>query len=98
MILIELLKNLKWYFMNKVNGRYYSFTEGEFRKELTDWFETSTGYALDLDSPKRFNEKIQWLKLYDSTPLKAKLADKLAGREYVQKTIGSQYLIPLLGG
>lgn len=98
MIVIEALKNLKWYFKNKANRKYYNYTEDYFRKELADWFKTSTGIPLDLDSPKRFNEKIQWLKLYDSTPLKAKLADKLAVREFVSKTIGNQYLIPLLGG
>lgn len=69
-----------------------------FRKELSNWFLKSTGHELNLQVPKRFNEKIQWLKLYDSTPLKAYLADKLAVRKYVSETIGNQYLIPLLGG
>ena len=52
---------------------------------------------LDLENPKTFNEKIQWLKLYDSTPLKTRLADKYLVRDWVKEKIGEEYLIPLLG-
>ena len=52
---------------------------------------------LDLNNPKTFNEKIQWLKLYDTTPLKTKLADKYLVREWVADKIGEKYLVPLLG-
>ena len=52
---------------------------------------------LDLKNPKTFNEKIQWLKLYDSTPIKSLLADKYNVREWVKERIGNQYLVPLLG-
>jgi hypothetical protein len=43
---------------------------------------------LDLKNPKTFNEKIQWLKLYDSTPIKSLLADKYNVREWVKERIG----------
>jgi hypothetical protein len=52
---------------------------------------------LDLKNPKTFNEKIQWLKLYDSTPIKSLLADKYNVREWIKEKIGNQYLVPLLG-
>lgn len=64
---------------------------------LTDWYFETTGERLDLNNPKTFNEKIQWLKLYDSTPLKTKLADKYLVRDWVKEKIGEEYLIPLLG-
>lgn len=69
----------------------------QYANELKLWFEKVTGNKLNLDNPKTFNEKIQWLKLYDSTPLKTKLADKYLVREWVEEKIGSEYLIPLLG-
>lgn len=50
-----------------------------------------------MDNPKTFNEKIQWLKLYDSSPLKTKFADKYLVREWIKEKIGEKYLIPLLG-
>lgn len=70
----------------------------EKREEaLKDWFAKATGSTLNLENPKTFNEKIQWLKLYDSTPIKTKLADKYLVRDWVKEKIGEKYLIPLLG-
>lgn len=55
------------------------------------------GKRLNLKNPKTFNEKIQWLKLYDRQPEYTVMVDKYKVREYVAKKIGEQYLIPLLG-
>lgn len=52
---------------------------------------------LDLNKPKTFNEKLQWLKLYDRKPEYTTYVDKYAVREYISKTLGKEYLIPLLG-
>lgn len=64
---------------------------------LKDWFYETTGDVLDLAAPQTFNEKIQWLKLYDSTSLKTRLSDKYFVRQYVKEKIGDEYLVPLLG-
>ncbi len=77
---------------------YYSRLEPEqYKKELVLWYRKRTGKMLNLEDPKTFNEKIQWMKLYDSTPLKTKLADKYLVRDWVSEKIGEEYLIPLLG-
>lgn len=55
------------------------------------------GRKLDLIYPETFNEKLQWLKLYDRKPEYTIMVDKYKVREYISKKIGSQYLIPLLG-
>ena len=52
---------------------------------------------LDIISPKSFNEKLQWLKLYDRTPRYTDLVDKYAVRDYIRNTIGEEYLVPLIG-
>lgn len=44
-----------------------------------------------------FNEKLQWLKLYNRKPEYTTYVDKYAVREYIAKTIGKEYLIPLIG-
>lgn len=78
--------------------KYYLRLPAEKREEeLKSWFQAETGKTLNLHSPQTFNEKIQWLKLYDSTPEKTRLADKYQVREWVRETIGEEYLIPLLG-
>ncbi len=59
-------------------------------------FKILLGYELNLENPKTLNEKIQWLKLNDRTPLHTLCADRYAVREYVKQKIGEQYLIPLI--
>lgn len=56
-----------------------------------------TGNVLHLNPPRTFNEKIQWLKLYDRNPLYTSLVDKYSVKEYVGKIIGEDYIIPTLG-
>lgn len=52
---------------------------------------------LDIANPKRYNEKLQWLKLYDHNPLYTDLVDKYEVRKYVEDLIGKEYLIPVYG-
>ncbi len=52
---------------------------------------------LDLDTPLTFNEKLQWLKLYNRDPEYKNLVDKYEVRKYVSERIGEEYLIPLIG-
>lgn len=52
---------------------------------------------LHLESPKTFNEKINWLKLYDHNPLYTTLVDKLKVKDYVTEKIGAEHVIKTLG-
>ena len=60
-------------------------------------FRLRMGKKLDLKDPKTFNEKLQWLKLYDRKPEYTTMVDKAAAKEYVAEKIGGQYVIPTLG-
>lgn len=53
--------------------------------------------CIDWNSPKSFNEKIQWLKLYDRKTYYTALVDKSQVKDFVVKKIGRQYVIPTLG-
>lgn len=55
------------------------------------------GKKLNLKSPQEFNEKIQWLKLYNRRPEYITMVDKYAVKDYVAAVIGSEYVIPTLG-
>lgn len=52
---------------------------------------------LNLKNPKTFNEKIQWLKLYDHNPNYTIMVDKYEAKKYVASIIGEKYIIPTLG-
>lgn len=63
--------------------------------QLLYFFET--GKRLDLNKPKSFNEKLQWLKLYNRRPEYTMMVDKYAVKQYVADRIGEEYIIPSLG-
>lgn len=52
---------------------------------------------LNLNNPKTFNEKLQWLKINNRKDRHTLMVDKYKVRDYISKTIGSEYLIPLIG-
>lgn len=60
-------------------------------------YRSRIGHELNLDNPKTFNEKLQWLKLYDRKPEYTMMVDKYAVKKYVADKIGEQYIIPTLG-
>lgn len=60
-------------------------------------YKKKTGKKLHLNPPVTFNEKIQWLKLYDRKPLYTVMADKYAVKKYAASKIGKKYIIPTFG-
>lgn len=75
-------------------GAYDNWTDEEFLKKK---YAAIMGENLNLEVPRTFNEKLQWLKLYNRRPEYTIYVDKYKVREYVAKKIGEDYLIPLLG-
>lgn len=67
------------------------------RRYLEIWYRLKTGEKLNLDNPRTYNEKLQWLKLYDHQPVYTTMVDKYAVKQYVTQQIGGEYVIPLLG-
>jgi hypothetical protein len=56
-----------------------------------------TGEKLNLKEPSNFNEKLQWLKLYDRKPEYTRWADKYAVKQYIRETLGETYVVPTFG-
>lgn len=52
---------------------------------------------LNLKKPKTFNEKINWLKLYNRKPIYTTMVDKYEAKKYVANIIGEEYIIPTIG-
>lgn len=81
----------------RVNSKLGLYNNMDDKKFIEKMFKATMDYPLNLENPKSFNEKLQWLKLYDRNPLYTKLVDKYKVREYISEKIGEDYLIPLLG-
>lgn len=75
-------------------GLYDRMPDKEFIKRM---YYYNTGKKLNLKDPKTFNEKIQWLKLYDRKKEYILLTDKYEVKKIVGSKIGEQYIVPLIG-
>lgn len=74
---------------NLINLSDTLFLKLEYKKELNK--------KLNIDNPKTFNEKLQWLKLHNRKDEFTNLVDKYEVRNEIKKIIGEEYLIPLIG-
>lgn len=59
-------------------------------------YESKMGMPLDLEHPRTFTEKIQWMKVYNSNFLKTYCTDKITLHEYCKKKLGKDLCIPLI--
>lgn len=55
------------------------------------------GKRLNLTNPRTFNEKLNWLKLYNHDNKYTKLADKYEVKKYVASTVGENYVVKNYG-
>ncbi len=55
------------------------------------------GKSLDLTNPRTYNEKIQWLKLYNRSPRHIDMVDKSKAKEIAAKMVGEEHVIETLG-
>lgn len=82
------------FLINAGFGKYDAMPDKEY---LERRFACCMGKTLDLDNPGTFNEKLQWLKLYDRKPEYTVMVDKYKVRGYIKEVLGEKYLIPLIG-
>lgn len=78
-------------------GRKFEFKFLSDEMYLKLKYRSVFGRKLNLKNPKTFNEKLQWLKLYDRNPIYSVMVDKYEVKNFVSKLIGDQYIIPTLG-
>lgn len=55
------------------------------------------GKKLNLKNPVTYQEKLQWLKLYNRKDIYTRMVDKYEAKNYVSDIIGEEYVIPTLG-
>ena len=60
--------------------------------DLKILFRMKLGYPLNINNPKTFNEKLQWIKLYDKNQLMPKCCDKYTVRKHIENK-GYKYIL-----
>ena len=51
----------------------------------------------NLDKPKTFQEKLQWLKLNDRKPIYHQMVDKYDAKKFIADRVGDEYVVPTIG-
>lgn len=82
-------------FISAVLVRYGKYLPDKIYLQLQ--YYNVFGRRLNLKNPETFNEKLQWLKLYDRNPEYTKMVDKVEVKKWVADRIGEKYIIPTLG-
>lgn len=67
------------------------------QKFLDLCFDYYLGKKINWKNPQTYNEKLQWLKIYDRQDSYTKMVDKYEAKEYVKNIIGGEYIIPTIG-
>lgn len=93
--LVKAIKDPFWMFA-AIFRRLSPFIKNDALYLKVLFFFEMRGKILHLKNPKSFNEKLQWLKIYDYKPEYTKLVDKLAVKNYVESRVGDEYIIPTL--
>lgn len=95
MKILKVIKNPYKIFVHLAYKGYFSNMRDD--KYLKKMYRGAMGKKMNLESPKTFNEKLQWLKLYNRKHEYTMMVDKYLVRDYIAKKIGEEYLIPLIG-
>jgi len=89
---MKVLKKIKQYLIDI--GIFSWISDEKYLKRL---YKINMHEELDLNNPITFNEKLQWLKLYNRQENQNKMVDKYEAKKYVANIIGEEYVIPTLG-
>lgn len=91
--------DLEMKFKKKIIGRFLIllgpyipdklYIRFKYRYEMGTW--------PNIDCPKTFNEKLNWLKLYNRKPEYTQMVDKYMAKEYVSSIVGNEIVIPTIG-
>ena len=92
---LNLLFMHPWQFSVKVLRRILVFLPDALYLKI--FYRFFLHKKLDLANPKSFNEKLQWLKLYDRKPIYTTMVCKYEAKEYIKKVLGEEYIIPTIG-
>ena len=79
------------------DARHMQDTEENEIDYLKKLYKYRMGENLDLENPQSFNQKIQWLKLYDRNPQYTNLVDKYAAKLVVDNILGKGYTFQTIG-
>ena len=88
----KILKYIEYKWLHTTYGK--KMDDAEYVKKM---FKLNMDYELDLDNPKTFNEKLQWLKLFNRKEKYTAMVDKYLSKDIVSQIIGDKYVAKVYG-
>lgn len=94
---ITIVKNLLsgktgLFYLLGLKGFFKSMDDEKYLKRM---YKSKFKMPLDLEHPKAYTAKLQWLKLHDRKDIYTTYADKVAVRDYIADKLGEEYLVPV---
>lgn len=90
------IRNNPWYIFSSLGGHgLLNWMPDEIYLKLA--YRGFLGEKLDLENPKTFNEKLQWLKIHDRNPFYSTLVDKYRVKAWVAEQIGVEHVVSTYG-
>ena len=80
--------------INRSLGLYKNIDDETYIKKI---YKVMLNRKINLDEPKRYTEKLNWLKLNDHNSKYPKYVDKYEAKKIVADTIGHEHIIPTIG-
>lgn len=93
---VHLCKDPKW-FGGVILRRCFSHIIHNDETFIKWEYYFGMGKFPDLFHPRTYNEKLQWLKLYDKHDEYSQYVDKYEAKELIKDIIGEEHIIPTLG-
>lgn len=91
----DIIKRPQLLFLTLGHREWFNWMSDEQYLKIAFW--AKMGIWPNIDYPKTYSEKLQWIKLHDRNPLYTKLVDKYEVKLLVAEKIGDKYIIPTLG-
>lgn len=89
-----LLRN-RMQFCDSIVKNFFSWLPDKVYLSLR--YRCQMGRWINWSNPKKYQEKLQWLKVYNRQKRCTEMVDKVAVKDYVARIIGEKYIIPTLG-
>lgn len=94
--ILKYLCNSNYRFIINVK-KFKLYKKMDDKKVLDNLYYFTFKKHIDWNNPQTFNEKLQWLKLYDRNPEYTKMVDKYEAKKYVASILGEEYIISTIG-
>lgn len=92
---INYLLSNRTQFCDSIVNNFFGFLPD--KQYLSLRYRILMGKWINWRKPKLYQEKLQWLKVYNRQKRYTEMVDKITAKDYAARIIGEKYIIPTLG-